>query len=252
MKPTYDASGRRILVTGASRGIGAVIARRYAAAGAEVHLGYLQQHDAATAVRDAIVGAGGRAELAQTNLTVAADVRDCCARIGAGGPLHAIVHAAALGSFKPLMDVRANQWALTMETTAHSLLTLVQAARGVLAPGASITSLSSIGAQRVLPDYGAIGVAKAALEAVTRYLAVELAVDRLRVNAVSAGLVEQSSVAQHPAYATLLEQARARTPLGSLATAEAIAEAVLWLGSDSAALVTGQVLTVDGGAGLPG
>jgi enoyl-[acyl-carrier protein] reductase III len=116
--------------------------------------------------------------------------------------------------------------------------------------GGRLVALSSLGSTRVVPEYGALGASKAALEAVVRALAVELGPRGILVNAVSAGLVPTASVRLHPRYEELAARARAASPLGRLGTAEEVAAAVLFLASPLAAWVTGQTLVVDGGASL--
>ena len=172
------------------------------------------------------------------------------APIAADG-LDVLVHNAAIGSFKPLHAVRANQWDLTLNVNARALLLCVQAALpGLAARGGRVVSISSLGGRRVVPDYGAIGVSKAALEAATRYLASELAPRGVRVNAIAAGLVATESVQRHPAYAALESGAKKRTPTGRLVTPDAIADAVLFLCGPYSADIVGQTLVVDGGSSL--
>ena len=243
-------SGQRALVTGASRGIGAVLARRLAAEGAHVYINYERSDEAAQQTARAIERAGGSASLARANLADPAQVAEVIGAI-AGEGLDVLVHNAAIGSFKPLTRVRANQWDLTMHVNARALLLCAQAALASLAArGGRIVAISSLGGRRVVPAYGAIGVAKAALEAATRYLASELAPQGVRVNAVAAGLVDTPSVRRHPAFDRLAGDTIARTPTGRLITADAIADAVLFLCGPHSADIVGQTLVVDGGASL--
>ncbi len=249
-RPPFDFSGQRALVTGASRGIGAAIARRLAACGAHVTINYLHNAEAARATAAEIERAGGSASIAQANMSDPAAIAALTARAAADG-LDILVHNAALGSFKPFHKVRANQWDLTLNTNARALLLLAQGALPSLeARRGRIVSISSLGSVRVLPSYGAIGVSKAALESTTRYLASELAPKGVRVNAVVGGLVETDASRLHPDYDALAAQALARTPLGRLISAGDIADAVVFLCSPLSEAVVGQMLVVDGGAGL--
>ncbi len=246
-----DLSGRRALVTGASRGIGAAIAKLLAENGAHVHLGYREDERGAEATRRSIEETGGRATLAKGNLARPEEIRALVSAIGEEGPLDILVHNAALGSFKDVLDVRANQWDLTLAINARALLHLAQEARPLLeGRGSSIVAVSSLGSTRVVPSYGAIGVSKAALEALVRSLAVELAPKGIRVNAVSAGLVDTASVRLHPDFDALEASSLRRTPLGRLGAAEDVARAVLFLVSPLAAWVVGQTLVADGGLSL--
>jgi enoyl-[acyl-carrier protein] reductase III len=116
--------------------------------------------------------------------------------------------------------------------------------------GARVVALSSLGAVRVVPSYGALGLAKATLEALVRELAVELAPRGIRVNAISAGAVEGSSLRLHPGYEGLVESVRSRTPAGRLVSADEIARLTAWLFSPLAEPLCGQTLVADGGLSL--
>ena len=245
-----DFAGQRALVTGASRGIGAVLARRLAAAGAHVFINFARSEEAARGVAEAIERDGGAATLAPANLADPTALAKMMDPIAAGG-LDILVHNAAIGSFKPLHEVRANQWDLTMNVNARALLLCVQHAAAALAHARGrVVAISSLGGSRVVPAYGAIGVSKAAIEAVTRYLALELAPRGVRINAIAAGLVDSPSIRRHPAYEQMAAGLLARTPAGRLLRAEEIADTVMFLcGPDSNAIV-GQTLVVDGGGSL--
>ena len=116
--------------------------------------------------------------------------------------------------------------------------------------GGRIITISSIGSGRVIPQYGAIGVSKAALEALIRYLAVELAPKGIAANAISAGAVKTEVWDLVPDGAELLEKVRERTPAGRLLTCEDIAEVVFFLCSPQAGMIQGQVIVIDGGYSL--
>ena len=250
MSGPFDFSGQRALITGGTRGIGAEIARRLAACGAHVTINYLHDEESARKTAAAIERAGGSVTIAQANMVDPDAIAALTARVSAEG-VDIVVHNAALGSFKPLHKVKANQWDLTMNVNARALLLLAQ---GTLASLESrkgrIVSISSLGSVRVLPSYGAIGISKAALESTTRYLASELAPRGIRVNAVVGGLLETDASKLHPDFDALAKEAVARTPLGRLITTRDIADAVLFLCSPLAEAVVGQMLVVDGGAGL--
>jgi len=243
---------RRVLVTGASRGIGRVIARAFAAGGAHVFVGYRAEDAAAAAACAECDAAGGSATALKGNLAHPEEIRRMLEEVARSGGLDVLVHNAALGSFKPAIEVKANQWDLSMSVNARALLLLAREALPLFPEdGGRIVSVSSLGATRFVPEYGAIGASKAALESLTRSLAVELGPRRVTVNAVSAGVVDSETIRKHPRAGELLASSRQRTPLGRLATAEDVASAVLFLASGAASFVTGQTLIVDGGASLP-
>ena len=247
----FDFSGKRAVVTGGTRGVGAAIAGRLAAAGAAVFLNYARDDASAARTAGEIAAAGGEATPVKANLGDPAQVVDLFSRIGSTGPVDVLVHAAALGSFKATVDVRANQWDLTMSVNARALLLCAQQAAPLMAGrGGRMLAISSLGSGRVIPQYGAIGAAKAALEALVRYLAVELAAHRIGVNALAPGLLDTPSIRRHPQHAALAAAALARTPSGRLATLDDVADVALFLCSPLADQIVGQTLVLDGGASL--
>ena len=114
-------------------------------------------------------------------------------------------------------------------------------------PGSSIVAISSLGSARVLENYVLVGTSKAALEALVRYLAVELAPRGINVNAVSAGLVETGALEYFPNREEMLEWYRRRTPAGRLVEPPDVAEVVCFLASPAAGMIRGQTVVVDGG-----
>lgn len=244
-------AGQHALVTGASGGIGSVIARRLAAAGAHVFVHYLHNQAGAQQTADAIAASGGQATIVAANLAEPDRIRAMFDSVIGPDRLDMLVHNAAIGSFKPLHGVRPNQWDLTLNVNARALLVCTQAALpGLRTRHGRVVAISSLGGTHVVPHYGAIGVSKAALEAAARYLASELAPEGIRVNTIAAGLVETASVRRHPGYDMLAAAALARTPTGRFVTADEIADAVVFLCSPQSSAVIGHTLVVDGGASL--
>jgi enoyl-[acyl-carrier protein] reductase III len=168
--------------------------------------------------------------------------------VAALGPLDVLVHNAASGVSVPALEATEKHWDWTVNTNARALLQLAQAAAPQMPDGASIVAISSLGAQRVLDNYTLVGTSKAALEALVRYLAVELA-PRIRVNAVSGGVVDTDALEHFPNREEMLA-AGASNPVGRMVTPEDIAAAVAFLCSAEADMVRGQTLIVDGGFSL--
>jgi enoyl-[acyl-carrier protein] reductase III len=238
----FDFRRRRALVTGGSRGIGAAISKALAACGAEVVINFRSDGESAERTVSEIIAAGGSCRSVRANLVHPEEVR---ALIEATGPsLDFLIHNAALGSFKPTMELRANQWDLSMNVNARALLLAAQAASSRMQAGGRIIAISSLGSRRAVPQYGAIGISKAALEAVVRYLSTELGERGINVNAVSGGVIGGSSIAAHPQYAELLP---ALSRGGRPGEPGDIASAVLFLCSGLAGWINGEVLVVDGG-----
>src|SRR5690606_25386551 len=140
----------------------------------------------------------------------------------------------------------------TVNINARSLLTAAQAAAPYMqqAGWGRIVTISSPGSRRVFPHYSVVGISKAALEAITRYLAVELAPFGITANCVVPGLVETGALEHFPMREEMIAHAKAHTPAGRLLTPEDVAALVTWLCSDAAAMMVGQTIELDGGYGL--
>jgi enoyl-[acyl-carrier protein] reductase III len=171
-------------------------------------------------------------------------------------PIDIVVHNAASGVFRETAELNERHLDWGFDVNAKSLLWLSQALTRSGAPrlgrGSSIVALSSLGAERAIPQYAAVAASKAALEALARHLALELGPRGIRVNVVSPGLVETKALQHFPNRAHLVGEASRRTPLGRLTTAVDVARVVAFLCSDQAAMVHGQTLHVDGGYRIVG
>jgi enoyl-[acyl-carrier protein] reductase III len=235
-----------VLVTGGSRGIGRAIALRFARDGARrVAIGYLRNDRAAEETAAEIEATGAEAVLVRGNVT-SARVLD---EVAALGPLEALVHNAATGVIRPALEVDDKHWDWTLNANARALLQLTRAAAPNLGAGSSIVAISSLGAQRVLENYVLVGTSKAALEALVRYLAVELAPRGVRVNAVSGGVVDTGALDHFPNREQMLAGGAAN-PVGRLVSPDDIAGVVAFLCSPDAEMIRGQTLIVDGGYSL--
>ena len=234
-----------MFITGGSRGIGRAIALRFARDGADrITIGYLRNDEAAEATADELRAAGAETGLIRGNVTSDRVLEE----VAALGSLDVLVHNAATGVVRPALETDDKHWDWTMNANARALLSLTRAAAPQMPSGASIVAISSLGAQRVLDNYTLVGTSKAALEALVRYLAVELA-PRVRVNAVSGGVVETDALDAFPNREEMLA-AGAANPVGRLVSPEDIAGAVAFLCSPEADMIRGQTLIVDGGFSL--
>ena len=169
--------------------------------------------------------------------------------VAALGPLDVLVHAAATGVIRPALETEDKHWDWTLSANARALLSLTRAAAPSMPAGASILGISSLGSERVLDGYALVGASKAALEALVRYLAVELAPRGIRVNAVSAGVVETGALEHFPNRDAMLDMG-VRNPAGRLVSPEDVARLVTFLCSPDAEMIRGQTLVVDGGWSL--
>jgi enoyl-[acyl-carrier protein] reductase III len=234
-----------VFVTGGSRGIGRAIALRFARDGAErIAIGYLRNDRAAEATADELRALGAEVVLVRGNVTS----ERVLGEVTALGPLDVLVHNAATGVIRPALETDDKHWDWTMNANARALLQLARVAAPQMTERSSIVAISSLGAQRVLENYVLIGTSKAALEALVRYLSVELA-PGIRVNAVSGGVVDTGALEHFPNRDEMLA-AGAANPVGRLVTPEDIAGAVAFLCSPDADMIRGQTLIVDGGFSL--
>jgi enoyl-[acyl-carrier protein] reductase III len=239
--------GASVLVTGGSRGIGRAIALRFAELGAaRVAIGYLRNDHAAGETAEQLRAEGAEPLLLRGSVA-SARVAEEAAELG---PFDAVVHNAATGVIRPALETEDKHWDWTLSANARALLSLTRAVAPEMRTGSSIVGVSSLGATRVLENYVLVGVSKAALEAVVRYLAVELAPRGIRVNAVSAGVVETDALEHFPNREAMVSESLARTPAGRLVAPADLADAVTFLCSPAAEMVRGHTLVVDGGFSL--
>ena len=246
-------AGKVALVTGASRGIGRAVATRLAAAGCDIAVNYYNSHDEAEVLCAGFRAAGRRAHAFQGSVGMPDSVDEMFDAIaGHFDHIDIVVSNAASGVLKPAMAMSLKHWRWCLETNAFALALLAQHAVPRMRDGGRIIAMSSLGASRAMPDYGFIGASKAALESLVRTLAQELGPRNIRVNAVSAGVVDTDALRHFPNREELLADFARRTPAGPVLTAEDVAGAVYLLCLPEAAMITGHTLVVDGGFCISG
>ncbi len=253
---TTEASlaGKLALVTGASRGIGRGIALALAQAGADILVHYARKVSAAEAVVAEVQALGRKAEAVRANLAERERVDEMLDQIErAHGGCDIFVANAASGGFGATLETTDKYWDWTMDINARSVLHCVQR----LAPAMEargwgrVVAITSPGSTRVIPTYGAVGLSKALLESLVRYLAVELAPRGITVNAISPGLVATRVIAALPVDGpAALEHYRRQSPARRNITPEDIGRVAAFLCSDAAHMIVGQTIVVDGGYGL--
>jgi len=243
--------GKIVLVTGGSRGIGRAISAKFGELGATVLVNFLQNVEAAEETQRILQKSGTECRLYQANLIHPHEIRELTGKIAEDfGKLDILIHNAALGVFKPTLELRANQWDLTMNINTRALLLLAKNCLGLMKEGGQIIAISSLGSHRVIPNYGAIGVSKAALESLVKYLAVEMAEHGIRVNAVSGGIIESDTIKKIPEHEKMLSEVREKIPAKRMGRPEDMANAVAALASDLCSWIYGHILVVDGGLSL--
>lgn len=172
------------------------------------------------------------------------------------GVIHGVVHSVAFAHAEDLKDDFINTsregYAFAQDTSAYSLIATAREAAPYMTEGGSIVTMSYLGAQRVLEGYNVMGVAKAALEASVRYLALDMGKNDIRVNAVSAGAVRTLAAKGVPSFNKILHQIEENAPLKRNVTAEEVGDTTLALLSNLTRGVTGEVVFVDGGYHIMG
>lgn len=239
-----------VLVTGGSRGIGRGVVREMARDGWNVAIAHLRNTEAASEARSEVEREGGRTLVRSGNL---GDPQECAELVDAvreeAGQIEALVHCAGLGALAPALDTRPARWRLAWNTHVGALIEIVSRGRDLLAPGSAVVAVSSLGARRVLPGYASIAVAKASLETLVRYLAVELADSDITVNAVCGGPVDTDSLRSFESFREIERWSR-RSVAGRLGRPEDLAPIVAFLLAPESRWIRGQVVVVDGGLGL--
>lgn len=241
--------GKRALVTGSSRGIGRSIALSLADFKVDVAINYLRHRSRAEETAQEIRDRGVRALLVKGNVADPEHVAHMFATIRAEwGGLDIVVSNAASGVLRPARELTLHHFDWAMHINAAALLPLTQNLLEMPSDGEKVmVAVSSLGATRAIPNYAAVGASKAALESMVRHLAAEFAPEGLRINAVSAGTVDTDALLHFPNREELLEAARRRTPAGRLLIPQDVANTVVYLCTEYASMIHGQVIVVDGG-----
>ncbi|MDQ0175700.1 enoyl-[acyl-carrier-protein] reductase FabL [Bacillus chungangensis] len=241
------------LVTGSSRGVGRALAIALAERGYDIIVNYARSKSAALETAQEIEKLGQKALVIKANVGDVAKIKAMFAQIKESfGRLDVFINNAASGVLRPAMELEESHWDWTMNINSKALLFCAQEAAKLMDKngGGNIVSISSLGSIRYLDNYTTVGVSKAAVEALTRYLAVELAEKNIIVNAVSGGAIDTDALKHFPNREALLADARAKTPAGRMVEIDDLVKAVLFLLSENAFMIRGQTIIVDGGRSL--
>lgn len=239
------------LVTGSSRGLGRAIAIELAKNGYDIVVNYARSKSAAEEVANEIEALGQKAMIVRANVGDVKKLKRMYEEIKAEfGRLDVFVSNAASGVLRPIMELEETHWDWTMNINAKAMLFGAQEAAKLMDRGGKIIGISSLGSIRYLENYTTVGVSKAAVESLTRYLAVELASKDIAVNAVSGGAIDTDALKHFPNREELLEDARKNTPAGRMVSINDMVNTVLFLTSDAAHMIRGQTIIVDGGRSL--
>ena len=242
-----------VVITGGSRGIGRASALRVAAEGATVVVNYKRNEEAARTVVAEIERRGGRALPVRADVAEADDVSKMFETVKAEyGRVDALVANAAATAFKPLVDIRKHHIEKTFAITVDGFLRLVQHAVELMPSGGRIVAVSGWDSFRVLPGHGLLGAAKAAMESMVRYMAVELAPRGVVVSGICPGPVVTDSfrIYAGDAWSEYERIWLPYSPLRRFGTPEEIANAIAFLASPENTWITGQTIVADGGLSL--
>ncbi len=252
-EPVHDTmTGAAVLVTGAGSGIGAAIARACAGAGAAVAVNDIDAAGAA-GTAEAIRAGGGTATVVIGDVTMLEGARDVVARAieGHGGRLTGLVNNVGIVRGGALVDLTLDAWDTALRVDLTSMFLCAQAAQPALvASGGVVVKLASLVAIAPAPGSGSYSAAKAGVVALTQQMALEWGPLGIRVNAVAPGLVGGTRFTPGSSDPAVQARRHPVVPLRRTGTADDIAPVVVFLMSDAARYVTGQVVVVDGGLGI--
>jgi enoyl-[acyl-carrier protein] reductase III len=236
------------LITGGARGIGKAIALKLAQAGSDIAIVYYNSSDEARHVVQEIQDMGRKAIALQANVADHQSVKEMFLQFGEHfSQLNFLISNAASGVLKPALKMSTKHWRWCLETNALALNHLVTEGRELMPKGGRVVALSSLGASRAIPNYAFIGASKAALEALVRSLALELAIYGITVNTVSAGVVDTDALKHFPNREQLLDEYQSHALADRPLTPQDVANAVYLLCLPEASMINGHTLFVDAG-----
>ncbi|WP_193098113.1 SDR family oxidoreductase [Burkholderia sp. Z1] len=245
--------GKLVLVTGGAKNVGKAICRRFAEQGAHVILNFFHSLDASKETAEELRALGATVDVIRASVAQQAQVDRMFDEIERRyGRLDVLVNNAASGALLGVDEIGAEHFDRALDTNLKGAFWCARRAAALMARsgGGAIVNVSSVGATLVPANYLVVGTAKAALESLTRYLAVEYAGRDIRVNGASSTLIDGDVAAQFPDPENTKRSSIAATPLKRLARAEDLADLVVFLASDAARWITGQVVVADGGLSL--
>jgi 3-oxoacyl-[acyl-carrier protein] reductase len=244
--------GKTALVTGASKGIGAGIAKQLAAAGAAVIVNYATDRPGAESIVEAITAQGGRATAIQADVAISDDVARLFAQARESfGPLDVLVNNAGVYQAMPIAELTTEEFHRELNVNLLGPLLVIRESLGHFGPdGGSIVNIGSGASRSYAPGYSIYSASKAGLDAVTCVLAKELAPRKIRVNSVNPGATLSEGTKAAGLYGVgsdFEKQLTALTPLGRMGTPEDIAKVVTFLASDDSGWLTGELIFAAGG-----
>ena len=245
------AENKVAMVTGSSRGLGKALAIELAKQGYDIVVNYARSRSAAEETVKEIEALGRKAIMIRANVGDVEKLRTMFEQVKEEfGRLDVFVSNAASGVLRPIMELEESHWDWTMNINAKAMLFGAQEAARLMDKGGKILGVSSLGSIRYLENYTTVGVSKAAIESITRYLAVELAPLGIAVNTVSGGALDTEALKHFPNREELLEDARINTPAGRMVEIDDMVKTAMFLISDDSDMIRGQTIIVDGGRSI--
>jgi len=253
MSDKFSLTGKLILITGGTRGIGRAISIRFARAGASVIANYVRDDKSAEKLKTEADNEGISIDLCRADLTSRKGLENLESFLDSiGKDLSDLVHCAATGVHRPIDELTTRHFDWTFSLNVRAFFELANILIPRLSKGSSIIVLSSQGAVRAIPLYSLIGSSKGALESLARHLAAELAPRGIRVNILSPGSVLTDVWKSMPDSEQRIAETIQRSPIGRLVTTEEVAWAAQFLCSDASNGIVGHTLVIDGGSGIVG
>ena len=241
-------AGKVGLITGGARGIGRATALKLAQAGSDIAIVYYNSSDEAQNMVQEIQSMGRKAVALQANVADHQSIKEMFAQFREHFThLNFLISNAASGVLKPALKMSTKHWRWCLETNALALNHLVTEGRELMPKNSRVVALSSLGAARTIPNYAFIGASKAALESLVRSLSLELAIDGITVNTVSAGVVDTDALKHFPNREQLLDEYQAHALSDRPLVPEDVANAVYLLCLPEASMINAHTLFVDAG-----
>lgn len=245
-----ELSGKTALITGGSQGLGFVLAKDLASRGTNIIFNYMRSHDKARMAEEIINQYGVECLKIQCNLNNPISIEKMFKKIQTNFPsLDILINNAASGIQKPLLEQSEKDWDWTLNINTRAPWLCSKNAIHMMKSGGTIINITSLGSSKVLPYYSTIGISKAGIESLTRYMAIELAPKGISVNAISPGYIDTRALRQFPNWEDMLNKTN-ENPTQRTLEAQDIANVVSFLCSEAASMIRGQVIVVDGGYSL--
>jgi len=239
------------LITGGSKGIGSHIAKKLSEEGCNIAFTYMRNKSGADKTKLSISKQGVDCISLKANLSKENDIKNIIKEVeNHYGSIDFLINNAATGINTKAEDLTTKHWDWVLNTNSRGPWLLAINASKIMPRGGSIINITSLGSQKVLTNYFSVGVSKAALESITRYLSIELSRKNIKVNSISPGVIKTEAIESFPESSELHQMANKKTPAGRFLKEEDVADLVSFLCSEKSEMIRGQNIIIDGGESL--